>query len=147
MMAPMSARALVLGLAIIPLVGACDDDACKRVEKVTVVYSGTQQGFAHWRSFAGDTCLGGTRSMLEAKAPPRQIGSLLGCYDDILPATDIPDRRVEAWIDVDGDDPAICATKICDPSCMPEVGEPQGTLSYVLKASGKTEPVLELTDP
>jgi hypothetical protein len=135
---------LTCGLAFVSLVTACSNE-CARSESITIVYKGTEAGFSNWRNFQGGVCLGGVRGQLEDKAPPRYVGGVVGCYDDAAP-TDT-ERVIEAWIDTDGDDTAICGSNVCDPLCGPDIGEPQRTWPVTLKARGKTEFVLDLVDP
>jgi hypothetical protein len=60
---------------------------------------------------------------------------------------DSPGYRLEAWVDLDGDDEQPCRDDVRQTACGPDPGEPQAQMEFTIKAKGTTEVILTFSDP
>jgi hypothetical protein len=136
--------ALLMMLGSLAGVG-CDD--CPRRLQTRVSYIGTQTGTFYCREFSPDgavTFSSGTIDMTPAGI--QGVATEDGCWEAAA-AADSPGYRLEAWVDLDGDDQQPCRDDFRQTTCGPDPGEPQAQMEFTIKAKGTTEVILTFSDP
>jgi hypothetical protein len=135
--------------------GGGDGDECERRLETRVIYTGAHTGLdysGYLQEFDADGRVVGSGT--SAVNPHSGEGTELGGSESCLgPETehDTPGGKLEAWIDLDGDDSSRCAGALlpsgAPPPCQPEPGDPHGVITYTLRSHGTTTAELEFGDP
>ena len=121
----------------------CDD--CPRQLLTRVTYTGAQTGTFYSRVFSPEA--GGAFSSGPVDMTGTQnVATTSACWDEVA-AADNPGNRLEAWVDIDGDDEQPCRDDYRQTTCGPDPGEPQAQMEFTIKAKGTTEVVVSFSDP
>jgi hypothetical protein len=123
----------------------CDD--CPRRLMTRVSYTGAQAGTFYSRDFSRGGAVGFSSAPVDLTPPGTQnVVTTGGCWEEVAAADD-PGNRLEAWVDLDGDDEQPCRDDYKQTTCGPDPGEPQAQTEFTIKAKGTTEVVLSFSDP
>jgi hypothetical protein len=112
-----------------------------------VSYTGAQTGTFYYREFSPDGVVAFSSGRIDT-TPAGIQGVATGdaCWEATA-AADSPGYRLEAWVDVDGDDEQPCRDDFRQTTCRPDPGEPQAQMEFTIKAKGTTEVNLTFSDP
>lgn len=134
---------LSLGFAL-----GCGED-CPRSLVIRASYAGTATGVHYNREITPRgqviASAGGGPSIT---GPVASAVSSRSCWDSTAPA-DETGWKYQYWIDLDGEDQAVCVADraLLDLSkCGPDPGEPQIVQEFTIRRSGTTEINVVLTD-
>jgi hypothetical protein len=140
-------RADTLMVASLTLFGSvagvgCDD--CPRRLETRVSYTGAQAGTFYYREFSPDGVVAFSSGRIDMGMQGNATGD--ACWEAAA-ATDSPGYRLEAWVDLDGDDEQPCRDDFMQTTCGPDAGEPQAQMEFTVKAKGTTTVIVTFSDP
>ena len=137
---------VVLLTLLVSFAGAgCDD--CPRRLLTRVSYTGTQTGTLYYREISPEGVVGFSSGRIDMTPPGVEaVATGDACWEAVATA-DSPGHRLEAWVDLDGDDEQPCRDDHGQTTCGPDPGEPQAQMDFTIKATGTTEVVLSFSDP